>query len=67
MPRNMSFALTMKQINDRSKTITRRLGWWFLKVGDEVNAVNKVMGFKKGERHLHKPPAQPPDAGPYDY
>ena len=50
MPRNMSFAMTTPQLLDESKDITRRLGWWFLKEGDILNAVNKVMGFKKGEK-----------------
>lgn len=39
MPRNMSFALTTSQIRDRSKTVTRRFGWWFLVPGDQVWAV----------------------------
>ncbi|WP_299558649.1 ASCH domain-containing protein [uncultured Sulfitobacter sp.] len=50
MPRNMSFALTTQQIRDRSKTVTRRFGWWFLKPGDVVNAVEKAMGLSRGER-----------------
>lgn len=50
MPRNMSFALTTKQILSKSKTVTRRFGWWFLKVGDELWAVEKSMGLKKGDK-----------------
>jgi len=50
MPRNMSFMLTTEQIRNRTKTVTRRLGWWFLKPGDIVNAVEKGMGLKKGEK-----------------
>ena len=53
MPRNMSFAATQEQIKNKTKTVTRRLGWNFLKVGDELNAVNKTMGFKKGESPIH--------------
>lgn len=49
MPRNMSFALTTRQVRDRTKDITRRFGWWFLKPGDRVWAVEKAMGLKKGE------------------
>ena len=49
----MSFAATQKQIKNKSKTVTRRLGWNFLKTGDELNAVNKTMGFKKSERPVH--------------
>jgi hypothetical protein len=53
--RNMSFSLTTKQFNDRTKTVTRRLGWWFLKPGDVVMGVEKSMGLKKGEaiKKLH--------------
>ena len=50
MPRNMSFALTTAQIKNRSKTVTRRFGWWFLKPGDVLNAVEKSMGLQKGEK-----------------
>jgi len=46
MPRLMSFALTRDQILDRSKTVTRRLGWAYLKPGDRLTACNKVMGRK---------------------
>lgn len=49
MPYLMSFALTTRQILDRSKTVTRREGWTFLKAGDVLEAVNKKMGLKKGE------------------
>ena len=50
MPRNMSFAMTTDQIKDRSKTVTRRFGWASLKPGDEIRAVEKSMGLKKGEK-----------------
>ena len=50
MPRNMSFAFTTQQMRDKTKTVTRRNGWWFLKPGDLVNAVEKAMGLKKGEK-----------------
>ena len=50
MTRNMSFMLTTQQIIDETKTVTRRLGWRFLNVGDELWAVEKAMGFKKGEK-----------------
>lgn len=53
MPRNMSFMLTTEQVKNRTKTTTRRLGWWFLKPGDIVNAVEKAMGLKKGEKIKH--------------
>lgn len=50
MPRNMSFMLTTEQIRNRTKTVTRRLGWWFLKPGDILNACEKCQGLKKGEK-----------------
>lgn len=50
MPRNMSFILTTEQIRNRTKTVTRRLGWWFLKPGDILNACKKCQGLKKGEK-----------------
>lgn len=48
--RNMSFRETTDQARDRSKTVTRRWGWWFLKPGDRVQQVVKAMGLKKGEK-----------------
>ena len=48
--RNMSFSLTTRQMRARSKTVTRRIGWWFLKPGDVVMAVEKGRGLKKGEK-----------------
>ena len=50
MPRNISFALTTDQIRNRTKTVTRRLGWKFLKVGDILNACVKCQGLKPGEK-----------------
>jgi len=50
MPRNMSFALTIPQFIARTKTVTRRLGWKFLKPGELVWGVEKAMGLKKGEK-----------------
>ena len=50
MPRNMSFMATKKQVRNRTKTVTRRLGWAFLKPGDIVNAVEQGRGLKKGEK-----------------
>jgi hypothetical protein len=48
--RNMSFSMTTEQMRNRTKTVTRRFGWWFLKAGDRVRAVEKAMGLKKGEK-----------------
>lgn len=50
MPRNMSFSLTTEQVRNRTKTVTRRKGWKFLKPGDIVNACVKCMGLKPGEK-----------------
>ena len=47
--RNMSFMLTTQAMRDRTKFVTRRLGWKFLKRGDLVQAVEKGQGLKKGE------------------
>ena len=48
--RNMSFSETTEQVRNKTKTVTRRDGWWFLKPGDRVQAVEKAMGLKKGEK-----------------
>jgi len=45
----MSFALTTDQIRQRKKTVTRRLGWEFLKPGDLLQPIVKGQGLKKGE------------------
>jgi len=46
----MSFALTTEQIKNKTKTVTRRAGWKFLKQNDFVQPVEKIMGLKKGEK-----------------
>lgn len=45
----MSVALTEAAVRDRSKTVTRRLGWRFLKPGDRLTLCRKVQGRKPGE------------------
>lgn len=50
MPRNISFAMTTQQVQDRTKDVTRRFGWWFLKPGDVLCGVKKAMGLRKGEQ-----------------
>lgn len=50
MPRHMSFALTTEQIRGRTKTVTRRKGWLFLRAGDRVIACAKCMGLRRGEK-----------------
>jgi len=54
--RNMSFMLTKQQIYNKTKTVTRRLGWGFLKPGDIVMACEKCQGLKKGESIVHISP-----------
>lgn len=49
MPRNISFALTTDQFRTRTKTVTRRMNWLNLKVGDVLCGVKKGMGLKPGE------------------
>jgi hypothetical protein len=49
----MSFSLTTPKILARGKTVTRRIGWRFLKPGDLIQAVERSRGREKGEP-LHK-------------
>ena len=48
--KNMSFMLTIPQMEDRTKDVTRRVAWWNLKAGDELMAVEKSQGLKNGEK-----------------
>ena len=48
--RNISFSLTTEQIRNRTKTVTRRLGWKNLKPGDLLQGCVKCMGLKPGEK-----------------
>lgn len=41
--------LTTQQIRERTKTVTRRVGWERLRAGELVCAVVKGMGLRKGE------------------
>lgn len=52
MPRNMSFMLTTAQMLNKTKTQTRRLGWWNLKPNEILNAVEKCQGLKKGQKMI---------------
>jgi len=45
----MSVALTEQAVRDRRKTVTRRLGWKFLKPGDRLTLCRKVQGRRPGE------------------
>jgi hypothetical protein len=49
VPRLMSVALTVPQVRDRSKTVTRRDGWLMLKSGDIVTLCEKTRGRKPGD------------------
>lgn len=50
MTRNISFAMTTPQVRARTKTVTRRMGWTFLKVGEILCGIEKGQGLKKGEK-----------------
>lgn len=45
----MSVAFTEDAVRARTKTVTRRKGWLFLKPGDRLTLCRKVMGRKPGE------------------
>jgi len=47
--KNISFALTTDQVRARTKTVTRRFGWWNVKPGDVLMACEKCQGLKPGE------------------
>lgn len=54
--RNMSFMLTIDQMESQKKDVTRRLGWWYLLEKDLqhteelIMAVQKSQGLKKGDK-----------------
>lgn len=50
--RNISFMLTQEQVKNRTKTVTRRNGWRFLKAGDLLRGVHKCQGLKAGEHPI---------------
>ena len=47
--RNIAASLTEAQILERSKDVTRRMGWKYLKKGDRLQVCRKCMGRKPGE------------------
>lgn len=49
MSRLMSVALTTDAVRERRKTVTRRLGWTFLRPGDRLTLCAKVRGRRPGE------------------
>lgn len=50
MPRNMSFQKTKRQMYERTKFVTRRLGWAGLRPGEIINAAEQCQGLKRGSR-----------------
>lgn len=48
--RNISFSITIEQFKNRTKTVTRRLGWKDIKPGDRLLGIEKGQGLKKGEK-----------------
>lgn len=44
----MSFFYTTEQIRNRTKTVTRRLGWRHAKAGEIINACVKCQGLGRG-------------------
>lgn len=49
MARLMSVAFTEDAVRARTKTVTRRKGWKFVREGDRLTLCRKVMGRKPGE------------------
>lgn len=47
--KNISFFLTQIQFTARTKTVTRRLGWNNVKVGEQLQGCVKCQGLKPGE------------------
>lgn len=47
--RNISFKLTTDQFRQRTKTVTRRLGWLHVQPGDRLMGCEKCQGLKRGE------------------
>lgn len=49
MPRLMSVAMTEEAVRRRTKTVTRRKGWAYLRAGERITLCRKVMGRRCGE------------------
>lgn len=47
--RLMSVALTTPQVEARTKTVTRRLGWRYVKPGDRLQLCRKVQGRRRAD------------------
>lgn len=52
MARRMSFALTEGALLAGTKDVTRRLGWQRVREGEQLVAVRKCMGLKRGESQV---------------
>lgn len=48
--RNISFSLTTSQFLAGTKDVTRRMGWEFLRSGEELCVIEKGQGLAKGEK-----------------
>jgi hypothetical protein len=46
--RNISFFLTQRQVREQTKTVTRRLGWHWLRAGTLLQPVVKGQGIPRG-------------------
>ncbi|WP_228822911.1 hypothetical protein [Nocardia cyriacigeorgica] len=49
MSRLMSVSLTERQVRERAKTVTRRMGWRNVRQGERLTLCRKVMGRRRGE------------------
>ncbi|MFE3447079.1 hypothetical protein ACFXNW_28940 [Nocardia sp. NPDC059180] len=49
MPRLMSVSLTERQVRERAKTVTRRMGWRNVRQGERLTLCRKVMGRRRGK------------------
>ncbi|WP_306358958.1 MULTISPECIES: hypothetical protein [unclassified Nocardia] len=49
MARLMAVSLTEAQVRDRSKTVTRRMGWRNLRAGERLTLCRKVMGRRRAD------------------
>lgn len=50
--RSISFHLTERALVTGEKDVTRRLGWLDVREGEELRAVRKCMGLRKGEKQF---------------
>ncbi|MFD9614755.1 hypothetical protein ACFWWS_35855, partial [Streptomyces sp. NPDC059083] len=48
----MAVSLTESQVRDRSKTVTRRMGWRDLRTGERLTLCRKVMGRRRADGHV---------------